>query len=345
VSPRVTPKQRPESSYAEYRSLARTGGSSSLRTSADIVWKYLTAPANLEDARLILDAPERRVLSKASSAAGGYLVPTDFYEQLIAVVRARGSIARLAREIVTAGGTALQVPLDTVHGVATWTAENVGYTASDETFGQVTLNAFKAATKVIVSEELAADPGIEFDAFLALELGQRIAALEAAAFATGDGTGKPLGAVANTGATVTMPTGNTVTFAYDSLVDALHTVAPGYREPEQQPAWVGSDGALKALRKLKDTANQPVLFPNLIPGGPPVLLGYPFYVDENLAAPAANAKSLVFAGWQAFYAIRRVGEVGLQRQTELAGVVCNEAEPDSACLPLAPAGSSRYALA
>ncbi len=48
-------------------------------------------------------------------------------------------------------------------------------------------------TKVIVSEELAQDALEDFDTYLADELGQRIAALEEPAFATGDGTGKPLG--------------------------------------------------------------------------------------------------------------------------------------------------------
>lgn len=52
------------------------------------------------------------------------------------------------------------------------------------------------------------------------------------------------------------------------------------------------------------------------PGQPPMLLGYPFYMDSNLPAPAANAKSLMFGAWNFAYAIRRVDEVGLQRLVE-----------------------------
>jgi len=289
-----------------------------LRDVDEILMRYLRGPASVGgDPRQLLDVVEQRTLSKATSAAGGYTVPTPMYEQIMAIVHGRGSIGRLALEIVTESGVALQLPTSTTHGTSSWTAENAGYTASDEVFGQVTVNAFKAATSVIVSEELANDALDNFEPWLARELGQRISQLEGAAFATGDGSGKPLGVVANVGAVVTMPVGSTVTFAYDSLVDALHSIAVGYREADQSPAWIASDGALKALRKVKDTAGQPVLFESARVGEPPILLGFPLYVDENLAAPAANAKSLVFAGWKSLYAIRRVNGIGIQRQDEI----------------------------
>ncbi len=284
----------------------------------EILMRYLRGPAGVGgDPKELLDVAEQRALSKATNPAGGFTVPTPMYEQIMSVVHARGSIGQLALEIVTESGAALQLPTSTTHGTSSWIAENAGYTTSDEVFGQVTVNAFKAATSVVVSEELANDAVDNFEPWLARELGERISQLEGAAYAVGDGTGKPLGVVANVGATVTMATGNTVTFAFDSLVDAVHSVAVGYREPDQNPAWVASDGALKALRKVKDTSGLPVLFENTPAGQPPLLLGYPLYVDENLAAPAANAKSLLFGGWKSLYAIRRVNGIGIQRQDEL----------------------------
>jgi HK97 family phage major capsid protein len=49
------------------------------------------------------------------------------------------------------------LPTATAHGTGTWQAENASHTASDETFGHVSLGAYKAGTKVIVSEELGQD--------------------------------------------------------------------------------------------------------------------------------------------------------------------------------------------
>jgi len=156
----------------------------------------------------------------------------------------------------------------------------------------------------------------EFDVFLADELGQRIAQLEGTAFATGDGTNKPLGAIANL-TQLQAATGSTTKFRLADLTNAVHTVAPSYREPGQDPAWVMSDGCLKSLRTVVDTAGAAILIDPSSPGDRIRLLGFDVYVDENLAAPAANAKSCIFAGWRSAYIVRRVQGVSLMRQAEL----------------------------
>jgi HK97 family phage major capsid protein len=148
VTPRVVPdverrdgRAERRSSYAEFRSRGRaTSGFSS----PDLAfWRYTTEPSSLDpvrgelfgDLRLAtMDDEEHRVLSKATSAAGGYLVPTDFDDQVTSVRRSRAVIGNLAREIVTDSGETIQLPTATTHGVATWTAENAAYTASDEVF-------------------------------------------------------------------------------------------------------------------------------------------------------------------------------------------------------------------
>ena len=71
-----------------------------------------------------------RVLSKASSG-GGFLVPTELAQQIIAAARS-ATPSRLAQEFVTTGAT-LNVALDATHGTAAWTAESASYTPSDET--------------------------------------------------------------------------------------------------------------------------------------------------------------------------------------------------------------------
>jgi len=196
MSPRVKPKQLPRA-FDEDAAF----------------WKYLLTPAipaPLGGAHYGLDREEHRVLSKASNAAGGYLVPTSLDDQITAARRARAVIGAISRELITGDGTTLLVPSTTTHGVATWTAENASYTASDEVFGQVSVGAFKGATQVIVSEELARDALADFEGYLSDELGVRIATLEETAFAVGDGSGKPLG-VSTSGngvATVTAATGS-----------------------------------------------------------------------------------------------------------------------------------------
>ena len=181
MTPRVVPdverRAGRRSSYEEFRSRGRT--SSSFASRDMIFWRYLTEPEVFPVVSELtgslhpgtMDDEEFRVLSKATNAAGGYVVPQDFDDQVSSVRRARAVIGNLAREIVTDEGSALLMPAATTHGVSTWTAESAAYTASDETFSQVSIGAFKAATKVIASEELAQDAAGDFDRWLADELG------------------------------------------------------------------------------------------------------------------------------------------------------------------------------
>jgi HK97 family phage major capsid protein len=304
-----------QSSLAEYRS--GRGVSHSIATTPEAAWWKYALLAASEDPQNSLDLEEQRALSKASGGVGGYLVPADLEAQILSAVHARGSIGRLAREIVTLNGRNLNLPVATAHGVGSWIAEAGAFPASsDETFATIALGAFKSGSTLVVSEELAQDMLAEFDGFLADELGQRIAALEGAAFAIGDGANKPLGAVANL-TQLQAATGSTTKFTLADLTNAVHTVAPGYREPEQNPAWVMSDGCLKSLRSVVDTAGAAILIDPSSPGNRIRLLGFDVYVDENLAAPSANAKSCIFAGWRSAYLVRRVAGVSLMRQSEL----------------------------
>jgi HK97 family phage major capsid protein len=274
-------------------------------------WKYLTVQ-NLSE----LEIEEQRVLSKATAGAGANLVPTDFYNQIINILRFTGPINQLANTIVTDSGEAIQVPSVTAHGVATWTAENAGYTASDETFGQVTLNAFKAGRTVIVSEELLVDAAFALDSYLAQELGESIGVLEETAYTVGDGSGKPLGiANASSGVTVSQAAvGNVTAFSYSALVNFIFALPYQYR---RNAAWIFSDGAVKSLFLMVDSQGRPLWTVNTAAGEPDNFLGYPIYSSPDLAVPAASAKSGIFGDIRRGYMIRRVNGFSLQRQVEL----------------------------
>jgi HK97 family phage major capsid protein len=319
VTPRVVPtveRRDGRGSYAEFRS---RGGATSF-TPESVFWRYMTEPGEpiaeaVGQVRLAtLDEQEQRVLSKATSAAGGYLVPSDFDNMVASVRRSRAVIGNLAREIVTDGGETFYLPSATTHGVATWTAENAGYTASDEVFSQTSVGAFKAATKVIASEELTQDAAGDFDRFLADELGQRIAVLEETAFAAGDGSGKPLGVVHSSSgySVVTAATGSATSFkladvraAYDALPVANRANA----------SWIFSPSAFSSLAGLTDTAGGLVL-PSLH-AAEPSLFARPVYVSPDFPAAAANARSAAFGDWSLAYTVRRVRGLGVQRVLEM----------------------------
>jgi HK97 family phage major capsid protein len=223
---------------------------------------------------------------KATNAAGGYLVPSDFDQMVSTAWRARNVIGELARTIETDHGRAIPLGTATAHRTGAWTAENAAVTATDETFGQVTLNAYKGSTKTIVSEELAEDAIDDFDAYLADELGQRLALLEEAAFAVGDGTGKPHGiTTSGNGVTVvTAATGSATGFKLADVRATYDALPVAYRP---NASWLMSPSAFSSLAGLTDTAGSLVL-PSLH-AAEPSLFSRPVYISPELPAAAANA--------------------------------------------------------
>jgi len=189
-----------ETSLAEFRTRALSD-TSIFTDHGGVFWRYMLsrpfipAPSGSLDplAGLGLADAEHRVLSKATNAAGGFIVPTSFDTAITSARRARNVIGELARQLETTHGQSIPLPTTTAHGTGSWTSENAAVTATDETFSQVTVSAYKASTKTIVSEELVADAEVDLEQYLGDELGQRLAVLEETAYAVGDGTGKPLG--------------------------------------------------------------------------------------------------------------------------------------------------------
>jgi HK97 family phage major capsid protein len=275
-------------------------------------WFHYVSAKNLSD----LDIEEHRVLSKATAGAGANLVPTSFYNDFINILRFTGPFQELATTITTDSGEAMQIPSVTAHGVATWTAENAGYTASDETFGQVTVNAFKAGRTVIVSEELLTDAAFGLESYLSRELGESIGVLEETAFAVGDGSGKPLGiATAGNGVTVSQAaTGNSTSYTYSALAAFMWALPYQYR---RNAVWVFADNAVRNLYTMVDGQSRPLWNVNVASSGPDTFLGKPIYTSPDLATPAASAKSGVFGDIRQTYLIRRVNGFSLQRQNEL----------------------------
>ncbi len=275
-------------------------------------WFHYMTVQNLAE----LDIEEQRVLSKASAGAGLNLVPTSFADEIVNIARFMGPINELATTMVTDSGEALQIPSVSAHGTAAWMSENGAFTPSDETFGQVTLNAFKAGTKVIVSEELLTDASFGLDSYLVQEFGERIGVLEESAFAVGDGSGKPLG-IANAASGVTVSqaaVGNSTTFTHAALVAFKFSIPYQYR---RNGIWIFADNAVRNLYTLVDGQQRPLYAINLAQEAPDTLLGHPVYTSPDLATPAASAKSGIFGDVRRGYRIRRVNGFSMQRQNEL----------------------------
>jgi HK97 family phage major capsid protein len=287
---------------------------------------------------------ERRDLGVGSGSIGGYTVPPGFLQKLTVGLKRGSSMLRASTVVDLDSGDPLQWPTtDDTANVGAILTENTAPTGQDITFGTKTLGAFMYTSKPIkVSFQLASDAFPAFPQYLATLLGRRIGRAFNAHATNGTGAGtQPVGLVPNATTVATMPTGNTTKFTYDGIVDLIGAVDPEYLEPLDEPGppegFVGfqtSVAGLKALRRVEDTANNPIV----TEGRPPTCLGYPIMVNPDVPVPAASARSLLFGAFGAGYIIRRslsdvtilklVERFGDQLQYEYLGFQRLDGAPD-----------------
>ncbi|WP_257264983.1 phage major capsid protein [Endozoicomonas sp. ONNA2] len=254
----------------------------------------------------------RADLSTGTDTAGGYLVPTDFATRLIEEMKLFGNMRLVATIQQTDSGVPIEWPVaDNLDQEGEIVAENTAVTDEDPTFGIKTIGAWKYSSKgVAVPFELLQDSRIDIEAYVVRLLAQRISRITNRHFTLGTGIGQPDGIVpsATKGATAA----TAVTIGFDDLINLEHSVDPIYRMNAQ---FMFADQALKTIKMLKDKEGRPLWIPGIAVSEPDTILGYSYVINQYMAAPAANAKSVLF-GQLANYLIRDVMSVTLFRMTD-----------------------------
>lgn len=262
----------------------------------------------------------RAAMSTTTAGEGGYTVATEYYRQLTEAMKATGGIRAVASTLQTSSGAQMNFPAaDATSEVGEIVGQNAAVTAGDTTFSNLTMDVYKySSKKIALPFELIQDSMFDIEGYIQALLATRIGRITGQHFTTGTGTGQPKGLI--TAATVgkTAATGGATTVSYDDLVDLEHSVDPVYRAG-LSVGYMMHDSTVKALRKLKDTQGRPIFVPGYEqgnPGGAPDrLLGRPIYINQDVAAMAANAVSIAFGDFSK-YLIREVMDLTLFRMAD-----------------------------
>ena len=259
-----------------------------------------------------------RSLVTSNAASGGNIVPTDFYDQLLAhLVEVSGLLQAGPTIVNTAGGESLQFPRTTSHTTAALTGQTSSITEVDPQFGLVTLTAFKYGAFLQVSRELLDDSAVDLVGYLAMSAGRAIGNAFGADLVTGTGTNQPSGLVANsTQGVAGATTGKGGAAQYADLVNLEYSVIAPYRQ-SRSCYWLAADKSIGGFRLLLDSQNRPIWEPSVVLGSPDLLLGKPLVADPFVPAVATSAKS-VFFGDFAQYVVRLVGPVRFERSDDFA---------------------------
>jgi HK97 family phage major capsid protein len=256
----------------------------------------------------VLDA-----LQIGTDSEGGYLVPDEFERTLVEALEDENIFRSLANVIITSSGDR-KIPVVATKGTASWVDEEGIIPESDDSFGQVSIGAYKLATLIKVSEELLNDSVFNLEAYITREFARRIGNKEEEAFFTGDGTGKPTGILAATGgAQVGVTAAAAAAVTIDEVLDLFYSLKAPYRN---RAVFVLNDATIKAIRKLKDGNGQYLWQPSLQAGTPDTILNRPIRTSAYMPVLAASAKSIVFGDFSYYWVADRQGRA-FKRLNEL----------------------------
>ena len=252
-------------------------------------------------------------LQVGTDSEGGYLVPDEYERTLVEALEEENIFRQMAKVIRTSSGDR-KIPVVASKGTASWIDEEGAYPESDDSFGQVSIGAYKLGTMIKVSEELLNDSIFDMQSYISREFARRIGAKEEEAFFTGDGKGKPLGVLAAKGGAETGVTAASATaVTADELMDLYYSLKSPYRK---KSVWVLNDSTIKAIRKLKDNNGQYLWQPSLTAGTPDTILGRPVKTSAYMPAIAAGAKTIAFGDFSYYWIADRQGR-SFKRLNEL----------------------------
>lgn len=260
----------------------------------------------------------QNTMSTTTPSQGGYTVPRGFGGELLQEVAKIGGVRDMARIITTETGAPIDWPtVDETSQAGELLAENAAAAAQDVAFGTKALVTYKFSSKgVAVPIELLQDTAVDLEGYIRQALADRLARAANPYYTTGTGTSQPEGFITNAPTGKTGIVGQTTSVIYDDLVDLIHSVDPAYRV-SPNCGWMFNDSTLKVLRKLKDSQNHPLWQGSLTEDAPDSILGYRYAINQNMAAMAANAKSIAFGDWSKFV-IRDALDIQLYRFTDSA---------------------------
>ena len=243
---------------------------------------------------------------------GGYLAPDEFERTLVEALEEQNIFRQFAHVITTSSGDR-KIPVVASKGTASWIDEEAAFPESDDTFGMLSIGAFKLATTIKVSDELLHDSVFDVASYIAKEFARRIGAAEEEAFFTGNGTGRPTGILNATGGAETGVTSVGANISFDDVIDLYYSLRSPYR---RNAVFMMNDSTVRALRKLKNGSGDYLWQPSITVGTPDTIMNRPVYTSSYMPTVASGAKSILFGDLSYYWIADREGRT-FQRLNEL----------------------------
>ncbi len=270
----------------------------------------------LRTALLTGDVRELKAMSVGVDSAGGYTVTPMLAPAIRNRIRELSPLMQYATVVPLSGADAYEQPHETTEVDAVWVGETASRPETDSPgLGLMRVPLHEIYAAPALTQTLIDTSRFDVSNWLIGRLGEKFARVEGAAFATGNGVGKPRGfcdySTAATGDSARawgsfeyVASGASGAFASsdpaDPLIDLQSKLATGYR---QNARWFMSRSVAAAVRKMKTTGGDYVWQPSIAPGVPPTLLGHEVVLVEDMPTLASGSLSIAFGDMAAAYTI------------------------------------------
>lgn len=226
-----------------------------------------------------------------TSADGGYLVPTPLLPEVIRIVQSFGAARQICRVLPMQSKT-LDLSTKNAGPTVSWPGEAVAPSATKATFGRSTLTAKKLIATDEISLEVDEDSATDLGMYLLDLFGEAIAQEEdTQAFVA---SANPFTGVSHTsGVGLVTMSSSLVSMAQVTYNDIIDLTSKPSAHALKNCRFVLSSYALNAIRKLKDTAGNPIWAP-LAVGHPGTILGYPYTISEVMPGAGTDGASSRF---------------------------------------------------
>lgn len=230
-----------------------------------------------------------KALNEATSADGGYLVPDEFSNKLLALIQAK-TVTMNDLDVRQMASDVQYIPKVTAGTTAYWVTETGTITESAPSYGQITLTAKKVASLVQASSEVLEDNNVDLANHLVDQMATDLAisidgkVLTGSCYTTGNtGAASPftgllhtasytnaVDAAGNSGQTGSWGTASAVTGANISLAGVVQAITEVTSDNHLQPDvsyW--NPRTIGSLMKLTDSSTRPIF--NMETFGSPLL--------------------------------------------------------------------------
>ena len=263
-----------------------------------------------------IDEKELRAVGAGDVAKGKETVPEDFLRELQETILEFGVIAPLARNIMTEDHGQLSIPtIDDTANAGVWTAEHGAITPADFATGEITMDAWKVATAIVVSNELLEDAFFDVAGYVSRALGVRLSRTMEAAYINGDGTSKPEGILGVATAV------NSITTVTVEAADALALIAAIQPSSRNGASFFASDDMIIAMTGWVDADGRPLLQVSAsstqADGVQYTLYGYNVTPNYELGLTSVVADVPLIFGNPQTYMIRNVRNITVRRSDDV----------------------------